>query len=104
MGILFESEEEASGFESVIKRLSGFKDDLFGKTTKKVENEKQNNEKLKVYYDALKEKFGKKKYDENYTEDGIIIYKHNNLKSLSVITSIIPPHIYYKLFLFKKKA
>ena len=82
MGILFESEEEASGFESVIKRLSGFKDDLFGKTTKKVENEKQNNEKLKVYYDALKEKFGKKKYDENYTEDGIIIYKHNNLKSL----------------------
>ena len=82
MGINFESEEEASGFESVIKRLSGFKDELFGKPTKKVENEKQNNEKLKLYYDALKEKFAKGTYDENYLEDGIIIYKHNNLKSL----------------------
>jgi hypothetical protein len=66
MGINFESEEEASGFESVIKRLSGFKDELFGKPTKKVENEKQNNEKLKLYYDALKEKFAKGTYDENY--------------------------------------
>ena len=83
LGIKFETEEEATGFESVIKRLSGFKDDLFGKPTKKNDNTKLNEEKIKNYCNILKEKFcSGDKYDEKYSEDGTIIYKHNNLKSL----------------------
>ena len=82
MGIRFETEEDALQFETVIKRLSGFKDDLFGKKSKK-EDTKQNNEKIKLYCDLLKEKFGSgDKYDEKYSEDGTTILKHNNLKSL----------------------
>ena len=84
LGIRFETEEDALGFESLIRRLSGFKDELFGgKKNKKTDNEKQNNEKIKIYCDALKEKFAcGDKYDEKYSEDGTTIYKHNNLKSL----------------------
>lgn len=83
MGIRFETEEDALQFETVIKRLSGFKDELFGKKSKKEESTKQNNEKIKLYCDLLKEKFGSgDKYDEKYSEDGTTILKHNNLKSL----------------------
>ena len=81
MGIKFETEDDALGFETVIKRLTGFKDELFGKTGKKEDNTQLNNEKIKLYCDLLKEKFAKSdKYDEKYSEDGTIIYKHNNYR------------------------
>ena len=57
IGIRFETEEDALGFETVIKRISASKDELFGKKTKKEENYKQNNEKIKLYCDILKGKF-----------------------------------------------
>ena len=85
MGIRFETEEETEAFESVIRRLSGFKDDLFGKKTNRDYNNKLNNEKLNAYYKILKNNFmneNNNKYDELYSEDGTTILKHNNLKNL----------------------
>ena len=84
MGIRFETEEDAIGFETVIKRLSAFKDDLFGKKNIKEDSQKQKNDKLNTYYQILKKKFVNEnnKYDETYSEDGTTILKHNNLKSL----------------------
>ena len=83
MGIRFETEEDALGFEMVIKRLNSSKDELFGKKNKKEDSSKLNDEKINSYCELLKEKFGSgDKYDEKYSEDGTTIYKHNNLKSL----------------------
>ena len=83
IGIRFETEEEATQFDSVIRRLLQLKDDIFGKQTKKQDNTKQNSEKIKLYCEKLKETFGSgDKYDEKYSEDGTTILKHNNLKSL----------------------
>ena len=87
MGIRFENEEDATTFESVIKRLTGLKGDLFSKPRKKDDNAKQNEERARQYCTKLKEIFGAEdKYDENYAEDGTTILKHNNFKILANIS------------------
>ena len=87
MGLRFESEEDAVNFESMIKRLSGLRNDLFTKSNKKEENAKQNQERAKLFSSKLKEKFkSEDKYDENYAEDGTTIFNHNNFKILSNIS------------------
>ena len=87
MGLRFENEEDATTFESVIKRLAGLKGDLFSKPRKKEDNAKQNAERARNYCIKLKEIFGAEdKYDENYAEDGTTILKHNNFKILANIS------------------
>ena len=87
MGVKFETEEDAVNFESMIKRLSGLKNDLFTKSNKKEDNVKQNQERAKLFCSKLKEKFkSEDKYDEKYAEDGTTIFKHNNFKILANIS------------------
>ena len=87
MGIRFENEEDATTFESVIKRVTSLKADLFSKPKKKEDNAKQNEERARNYCLKLKEIFGTDdKYDENYAEDGTTILKHNNFKILANIS------------------
>ena len=87
LGLKFESEDDATNYDAVIKRLAGLKDDLLSKPRQVEQNSKQNQEKANAYCQKLKEKFtAEEKYDENYAEDGTTIKKHNNFKILSNIS------------------
>ena len=84
LGIRFETEEDATSFDAIIKRMASIKNDVFSKPKAKEDNAKQNEEKTKNYCEILKKNFSSEdsKYDENYAEDGTTILKHNNFKIL----------------------
>ena len=88
LGIRFETEEDATSFDAIIKRMASIKNDVFSKPKAKEDNAKQNEEKTKNYCEILKKNFSSEdsKYDENYAEDGTTILKHNNFKILSNIS------------------
>ena len=86
MGFQFDSKEEATQFDLIIKRLSGLTNDLFAKPRTK-EDLKSKEKLAELYCKKLKEQFvsDDNKYDENYAEDGTTILKHNNFKILNNI-------------------
>ena len=88
LGIRFETEEDATSFDAIIKRMASIKNDVFSKPKAREDNAKQNEEKTKNYCEILKKNFSSEdsKYDENYAEDGTTILKHNNFKILSNIS------------------
>ena len=87
IGIQFEKEEDAAGFELVIKRLSPMKNELFNKASIK-DVSKIQKEIAQNYAKKLKENFSdsNSKYDEKYAEDGLQIFKYGNFKVVNNIS------------------
>ena len=87
IGIQFEKEEDAAGFELVIKRLSPMKNELFNKASIK-DVSKIQKEIAQNYAKKLKENFSdsNSKYDEKYAENGLQIFKYRNFKVVNNIS------------------
>ena len=88
IGLQYDNQKEAENFERTLMKIQQMKN-IFSKISTK-ENPKKQNDIIQNYYKKLKENFcegeDKKKYDENYAEDGTQILKHRNFKVLSNIS------------------